>query len=105
MFDWSMQARLQDAQRRNHTGLPVGEYLEEALRRAREEHLEESRYVDEAIRQWWLDEQGWQIDSATPGRPASPSEVGRLCQAVGEILIAWGVWLTRQAKPAADLGA
>jgi len=103
MLDLLMQAHLQEIERWNHTGVPVSEYLDEAMRRARQEHVEESRYVDAALRQWWLDEQGWLIDQEAPGRPFWPSVVERLCQSVGQTLIAWGVWLTNRAKPVADL--
>ena len=101
MYFFPIQPDPWDAGTGSRGGLPVGEYLEESLRRERQEHLEESRFVDGVLRQWWLDEQGWLIDQADDQRPVVPSLTDRVLQMVGEALISLGVWLTARARPVA----
>ena len=85
----------------SRAGLPVSEYREESLRRERQEHLEESRFVEDGLRQWWLVEQGWLIDPAVDQSPFAHSLTDRLLQVVGEALISLGVWLTSRVRPMA----
>ena len=79
----------------SHPELPTSEYLEGAMRQARQERLEESRFVDPGLRQWWLDELGCLEEGPAP--EPWPSPIDRLLVNVGGLLVAIGNWLRRRS--------
>lgn len=103
MYQFSMTGfRGEDDGMESHTGLPTSEYLDDAMRRARREQLDESRFVDAGLRHWWIKEQGCLVEDSAPELPPRPAPIDRLLVTVGDLLVAVGIWLRRRSALGAE---
>ena len=89
MFDLATLARLKELERSIHPVLPASEYPDEAMGQSMKEHLRESQYLDEGIRQWWLTERGWLREPVAVSRSTGPVAWDRILRPVGKFLVSW----------------
>jgi hypothetical protein len=85
------------------SGLSPGEDLAATMHRSRQARRRESQLIDEAYRQWWLDEQGWLVDSATHDRRSQPSPIDGILVSIADALLVASGWLRSRSKSVAEL--